>query len=303
MSKKTIIIILVVALLAGGVILGVLKYRSGNSDPVEEAPVITPVKVVPVIKGSIREILSGVGNVAAREEVRILPKVSGKIWEIIVEEGQKVAADQVLATIDRDIEGMKFEKAAVKSPIDGVVLKKYLDAGAQVAPGAPALFTVANLESVKVLMNIAEQHLGKLKEGMKTEIRVDAYPGELFPGEVTRIAPSVDIATRTAEVETIIANRDHRLKPGMFARVNIILERKEDAPVIPVKAVLSKDSRKYVMVVTDSVARRKDVKTGIYRKETVEIIEGLASGESVVVEGNYGLKDGASVEIREQTVY
>ncbi|MCK4948342.1 MAG: efflux RND transporter periplasmic adaptor subunit [Candidatus Aureabacteria bacterium] len=297
--KKFVILILIGFLVLLGSLRIIKGIRSNNDKSQQEAGIPT-VKVAQVIKGEVEDKISCVGNIAGREMVTLMSKISGKIDSFLVKEGDIVKKDDVMVLIDRDIEGMKYEKASIKSPIDGIVMKKFLDKGAQVEPSVSPLMRVpvimvANINAVKVLVNVSEKYLGRLKETAEAKVKVDAYPDEAFLGKITRIAPMVDLATRTAEVEIEISNEEHRLKPGMFARVNLILEKKESALIVPIKAVLSENNRKVVFIVNGSIAHKKEVKTGIYQKDSVEIIEGLNEGENVIIEGNYGLKDGANV--------
>ena len=299
--KKPVILILIVFL----VLLGsfrIIKGIKNNNDGRQTEVRISTVKVAQVIKGEVEDKISCVGNIAGKEEVILMSKIPGKIDSFLVKEGDKVKKDDVLVLIDRDIEGMKYEKASIKSPLNGVVLKKFLDEGSQVEPSVNPMMRVpvimvANIDTVKVLVNVSEKYLGRLKESAEAEVKVDAYPDEVFLGKITRIAPLVDLATRTAEAEIEISNEEHRLKPGMFARVNLILEKKENTLVVPIKAVLNENNCKYVFIINGSIAHKKKVKTGIYQKDSVEIIEGLNEGEDVIIEGNYGLKDGANVLI------
>ena len=299
--KKPVILILIVFLVLLGSFRIIRSIRSNNDKGQEEVRVPT-VKVTQVIKGEVEDKISCVGNIAGQEMVTLMSKIPGKIDSFLVKEGDKVKKDHILVLIDRDIEGMKYEKASIKSPINGIVIKKFLDEGSQVEPSVSPMMRVpvimvANIDTVKVLVNVSEKYLGKLKEKAKAKVKVDAYPDEVFLGEVVRIAPLVDLATRTSEVEIKIPNEEHRLKPGMFARVNLILEKKENTLVVPNKAVLNENNRKFVFVVNGSIAREREVKTGIYQKDSVEIVEGLKETDLVIVEGNYGLKDGTEVEI------
>lgn len=299
--KKPVILILIIFLVAlGG--LRVIKGIRSNNDKSQQETGVPTVKVAQVIKTEVEDKISCVGNIAGREMVTLMSKVPGKIDSFLVEEGDRVKKDDVLVLIDRDIEGMKYEKASIKSPIDGIVIKKFLDKGSQVEPSVSPMMRVpvimvANIDTVKVLVDVSEKYLGKLREKAEAGVKVDAYSDEVFLGKITRIAPLVDLATRTSEVEIRIPNKEHRLKPGMFARVNIILEKKENAFIVPIKAVLNENNRKFVFVVNGSIARQREVKTGIYQKDSVEIIEGLNVSEDVIIEGNYGLKDGANVLI------
>ena len=299
--KKSIIWTLIIFLVALGS-FRIIKAIKENNDEEQEKVRVPAVKVTRVTKGNVEDRISCVGNIAGQEMVTLMSKVPGKIDSFLVEEGDKVKKGDVLVLIDRDIEGMKYEKASIKSPIDGMVMKKFLDEGSQVEPSVSPMMRipvimVANIDTVKVLVNVSEKYLGKLKEKNEAEVKVDAYPAEVFQGEVTKIAPLIDLATRTSEVEIKISNEEHRLKPGMFARVSITLEKKEDTLIVPIKAVLSEDSQKFVFVVNGSIAHKREVKTGIYQKDSVEITKGLNAGETVIIEGNYGLKDGTNVVI------
>ncbi len=299
--KKSIIWILIIFLAAlGG--FRIIKAIKENNDDGQEKVRVSAVRVTQVTKGDVEDRISCVGNIAGQEMVTLMSKVPGKIDGFLVEEGDKVKKGDILVLIDRDVEGMKYEKAPIKSPIDGMVMKKFLDEGSQVEPSVSPMMRipvimVANIDTVKVLVNVSEKYLGKLKEKAEAEIKVDAYPAEVFQGEVTKIAPLIDLATRTSEVEIKIFNEEHRLKPGMFARVSITLEKKEDTLIVPIKAVLSENSQKFVFVVNGNVAHKKEVGTGIYQKDSVEIVEGLKETDLVIVEGNYGLKDSTEVEI------
>lgn len=309
MRKSAIWMLIIFLALLGS--FGIIKrVRSNNSRGRGEVR-ISSVRTVHVIKGEIKDRMSCVGNIVGQETVTLMSKIPGKIDSFLVGEGDRVKKDDVLVLIDRDIEGMKYEKASIKSPIDGMVIKKFLDEGSQVEPSVSPMMRVpvvmvADIDRVKVLVNVSEKYLGRLKENTEAEVKVDAYPDEVFFGKITRIAPLVDLATRTSEVEIKIPNKEYRLKPGMFTRVKLTLEKKENAIIVPIKAVLSENNCKYVFIVcpvrketsngvNGSIAHKKKVKTGIYQKDFVEIIEGLNAGEDVIIEGNYGLKDGANV--------
>ncbi len=300
--KRPIIWALIIFLVAlGG--FKIIKIIRGDNDKSQEEVMVPTVKVAQVIKGEVEDKISCVGNIAGQEMVTLMSKIPGKIDSFLVKEGDKVKRDDVLVLIDRDIEGMKYKKASIKSPFNGIVIKKFLDEGSQVEPSVSPMMRVpvimvANIDTIKVLVNVSEKYLGKLREKTEAKIKVDAYPDEIFLGEVTRIAPLVDLTTRTAEVEVRVPNKEHRLKPGMFARVSIILEKKEDALIVPIKAVLNENGCNFVFVDNDNVAHKKEVKTGIYQKDSVEIVEGLKEADWVIIEGNYGLKDGAKVEIK-----
>jgi len=126
---------------------------------------------------------------------------------------------------------------------------------------------------------------------------VDAYPGESFPGNVVKVAPAIDPISRKLKVELEIENREHKLKPGMFADVEIIYKEHRNVLTAPKIAILERDGKNILFTVEENRATMKEIRMGAYDEEKMEIIEGINEGESVIVEGNYGLVDGARVEV------
>ncbi len=261
------------------------------------------VSVAEVTRRPMSETLSYVGDVKAQEEIVVYSKASGKLIENTVSEGDTIKKDDVLALIDRDETGFKFEKASVTSPIDGIVGRVYLDRGMYVRPsnnmssGTPVAFIV-DMNTVKVKINVTERELPGIKVGQDAQIIVDTYPDKSFAGRVDKISPVVDLASRTALTEIKIPNQGNQLRSGMFARVKLILSRRENVLVVPIKTIIHKDGKKTVFVVEENIAGLREVKTGLKNGELVEITSGLNEGEIIVVDGGYGLKNGARVIIK-----
>jgi membrane fusion protein (multidrug efflux system) len=265
--------------------------------------VITPVEVELVNKGNLTLSLNLVGDVKGEEEVDIFPKASGKLSELEVKEGDRVKKDQVVALVDRDVDGMRFELLEVISPMDGIVGVVYLDQGAEVSPPSPGpgmgteLMRIVNMERVKVVVNVTEEDLGKIDLGQMASIRVDTYPDRLFSGKVTLISPMVNQLTRTASVEIMLSNPKHLLRPGMFADVEIALGKKEDIVLIPAHAVVEEVGEKKVFVVLGGKAVSRVVETGISQDGWIEIQNELAEGDSLIVTGQYLVKEGEPVKV------
>jgi multidrug efflux pump subunit AcrA (membrane-fusion protein) len=301
--KKFVIWIVILFLVAFGGFRIIKKNIEHKDTGYIEEVRIPVVKVLPVTIGEVNDTISCIGTIDAQEKVTLMSKVPGKINAFLVKEKDIVKKGDVLVLIDRDIEGMKYKNSSIKSPIDGMVMKKFLDEGSQVEPSVNPLMRVpvvmvANLDSVKVLVNVSEKYLGRLKENSEADVKIDAYPDRVFHGKVVRIAPLVDVATRTAEVEIKISNKEHKLTPGMFARVAIIVEKKANAITVPIKAVLENNNHKFVFVVNGSRSLKREVQTGIYQKDFVEITHGLKANDFVIIEGNYGLKDNIKLETK-----
>ncbi|HUW23513.1 MAG TPA: efflux RND transporter periplasmic adaptor subunit [bacterium] len=301
MKGKRVVLILVL-LVVGMVAYRIVKYNMAKrniKESVEEK--VTPIKTVQAGKGDIEEIISLNGDIRGLREVDVYTRVSGKLIKKIKEEGDSVKKGEIVALIDRDEPALGFTKAEVKSPIEGTVIRYYVDIGDSVIPQEPMpqepVVNIAYMDKVKIVVNVGEKDITKLRKGEKVRVSVDAYPEENFLGRVVKVAPAVDLRSRKLKVELEIENKDHRLKPGMFADVEIIYNEHSNVLVVPRISVLEKEGRTILFTVEDDRAKLREVKTGISDEEKIEIVEGLSEGESVVIEGNYGLIDGAKVEV------
>jgi len=260
---------------------------------------VIPVKVIKVELQSIKNTLDYVDDIKAQDEAIIYPKVNGKIIEKIKEEGDKVNKGDVVAYIDRDEVGFKFEKAPVESPLTGIIGRIYVDKGTSVTPQSP-IALVIDMDKVKIKLDITEEFLSRIALAQEAQVSLQAYPNEKFKGIVSKISPVLDLETRTAPIEIIIPNSDHRLKSGMFAKVQLILAEHKDVVVIAKEAIMGRDLEVYVYVIEANIAHQKKIKLGIHQGAFYEIIEGLKSGDLVVVMGQQKLYDGALVITEEK---
>lgn len=193
---------------------------------------------------------------------------------------------------------VSLSDATIRAPFSGVVLAKHVDEGAYVGPGTP-LFRLADITSIEIVGSVAEFHFPAIRVGeTKAAIEVDAYPGETFEGIVSRVRPEMDRLTRTAAVTIRVPNPDRRLKPGMFARLNLLLRHRPDVAIVPDAALIEKGDRIQVYAVVDGVVTLREVRAGLREGPWVEI-EGVEPGERVVVRGFSFLQDGQPVTAME----
>jgi multidrug efflux pump subunit AcrA (membrane-fusion protein) len=284
---------------------GWMAYQRSQIEEVEGKKEIPPVEIQVIETGPLTETLSLTGDVQGIEEIDVYPKASGKLVDIKVEEGERVASDQILAVVDRDIDGVHFQPAEVISPVRGIVGRVYLDKGARVSPPDPgpgmgtAILRIVNMDQVKVVVNVIERDFSKIKLNQRAKISVGAYPDETFTGKITLISPTINPVTRTASVEIIIPNRDHRLKPGMFAQVDIIIREKDDAILIPTYAVLEQSDVNKVFILANGKAASQVVRLGADQGELVEVVSGVDVGDSLVVAGHHKISSGEAVRVLE----
>ena len=266
----------------------------------EKTPEVIPVKVLRVQLKELSEALEYTGNIKAQDEALVYPKVSGKIMEKVKVDGSAVNKGETIAYIDRDEVGLKFEKAPVESPLSGIVGRVYVDIGQNVTVQTP-IALVVDMDKVKIDLDTPEKYLPRVSKGQEAQISVDAYPQEEFSGRVTKISPIVDLATRSAPIEIIVDNPQHRLQSGMFAKVRLILAEHKNVPVILKEAVMGKEPDLYVYMVKDNRAILQKVTLGIREGPYYQVREGVKEGDLVVIMGQQRLKDKAqvSVEIEE----
>jgi cobalt-zinc-cadmium efflux system membrane fusion protein len=175
---------------------------------------------------------------------------------------------------------------SLTTPIAGIVVERNATIGATVGTDAN-LFKIIDISRVWIDANVFEKDLQRVKLGQEVKVFVPAFPGTAFSGKVILVSSVVDPDTRTVKVRTEVPNPDGRLKPDMFANVEIITDLHSAAISIPQSAVLT-DGGKTVVFVTDGNGYQKRVVTaGVQSSDRVEIIEGLKEGDKVVVKGNY----------------
>lgn len=194
-----------------------------------------------------------------------------------------------------------LENTILRSPVAGVITARNYDKGDMYSMSSP-LYVVQQITPVKLLVGISEVDYTKVKKGDTVEISLDAFPGRVFKGQVSRLYPTIDPATHTFMVEIVVPNKDRTLRPGMFARVTVQFGVNHN-PVIPdiavVKQTGSGERFVYVLNADNTVTYRKVVLGRRFGNE-YEVIDGVSAGDKVVIRGQIRLKDGVKVQISEE---
>ncbi|MFZ1947551.1 MAG: efflux RND transporter periplasmic adaptor subunit, partial [bacterium] len=191
---------------------------------------------------------------------------------------------------------LDLEYTAIKSPLSGVVSERLIKSGNMIVPNQ-ATFRVTDLDPLLAVLHVPERHAGKLQAGQPASLAVDALPGAEFQGRVERISPVVDPSTGTVKVTVEVRDATRRLKPGMLARVSVTHDVHPMTTLAPRDAVIEEDNQSSVFVVRAGTAYRQTIQTGFVNTTHIEILNGLARGDTVVTTGKGGLRDSAKVEI------
>lgn len=187
-------------------------------------------------------------------------------------------------------------KTEIRAPFGGLLGLRQVSPGAYVQVGQD-LVRLEDISALKLDFRIPEVYLAKLRLQQEVSIGVDAFPGRQFAGRVYAFEPALDETTRTILVRAHIANPDGLLRPGMFARISLVLETRNNALLIPEQAIVPRGQESFVFRVADGKAVLAPVKTGQRRPGEVEIVSGLKPGDTVVTEGQIKLQDGAPVTV------
>ncbi|MFP4325867.1 MAG: efflux RND transporter periplasmic adaptor subunit [Desulfonatronovibrio sp.] len=186
----------------------------------------------------------------------------------------------------------------LRAPFSGYISRRLVDPGAFVSKGE-LLATMYQTDPLEISFMVSEKYSPGVKTGQKAVVKVSAYPGEEFEGEVSFVSPSIEESTRSFEVRAFIDNPDNRLKPGFFAEVQLVLGYREEAVVVPERSLVA--TRKgYLVFVLDEEngnVQSRTVQTGARRPGVVEISEGLSPGEIVIVSGHMNLDDQMEVDV------
>ena len=175
----------------------------------------------------------------------------------------------------------------LRAPIEGIISERQVNAGSEVRPDAAnPLFVITNPKHLWVSVDLPEQQIGKVKVGQPVSVEVDAYPGETFPGKIMVVGETLDPVTRRVQVRCEVDNRQHKLKPEMFARVIPTADAKSSLPRVPNSALFTQGLYSFLFVEqSPGVLLRRRVTLAMQGADFTYIKEGLRAGERVVTSG------------------
>ena len=331
MQRRAVKIVLILVLICSVIFFGCSKKKdAGAGTEVKKIPVAAE----SVKKGKLEKTILLGGLLQPCEEVFLAAKLpSYRILSVPVRVGDPVSAGTPLAVLDSreldlqleqarlnyernkqlyeagavskyQLEQLKIaldnlelqkENTVITSPIKGLVSSVAAVEG-QLA-GATPLVSVANIDKLKLLVQVGEANIAKLEQGARMAVRVPAVPGKEYAGVITSIAPRIDAVTKAYPVTLEVVNENGAIKGGMYGEVELVIDSKEDTIVIPQYALLDYEQKKIVYVVENETAKMREVQVGLTLGDKAEIIKGLAEGDLLIVEGQYGVKDGSAVSV------
>jgi RND family efflux transporter MFP subunit len=228
------------------------------------------VQGVQALKGAESEAQAGMQQLAESSLLRL------KNWDISDEQIKALAKS-----------GAASRTLTFRSPVSGIVTEKKAVQGMRFMPGE-MLYQVADLSSVWVVADVFEQDIGQVSAGAKAKVRINAYPDKLYEGAVAYVYPTLKAETRTVQVRVELKNPGLRLKPGMFAEVELAAAARKNAVTVPLSAVIDSGTRRIVLIQAgEGRFEPREVKLGERSDDYVEVLEGVKDGEPVVVTANF----------------
>ncbi len=247
-------------------------------------------KIEPVTRGAIETTLKAAGTVSTNvnKTAKIVTTLEGRLVKMNFDLNDRVKTGDVLALIETpELLGRPLE---LKAPIDGAIIDRKVTVGELVSKDKE-IYTISDPTDLWVIAEIKERDIGAVKVGQDATFSVLAFPGEIFRGQVVRIGNQVQPESRTLEVRLQVGNADGRLKPGMFADVEITTSLLQNVIVIPEAAFQSIKDAPIVFVALDGDKfEKRVVKLGLQRPDRAQILEGVKEGERVVTDGSFILK-------------
>ncbi|MFQ6037116.1 MAG: efflux RND transporter periplasmic adaptor subunit [Candidatus Aminicenantales bacterium] len=196
-----------------------------------------------------------------------------------------------------------LDVSLMKAPFNGIVASKNAEEGDVINPmmggfsPTSGVLTLMDFSRVKIEIDVSQEDIAQIKKGQEAFLRVRALPEKVFPGRVTLVNLTADPLTKKFRVQIMAENPDLLLKPNTFGEVILEVSTREDALVIPQRAIIE---NRYVFVAQENnTVVRKEVRLGLQNTEMAEVVDGIEEGDLVVVEGNFGLEDGASIKVEE----
>lgn len=215
--------------------------------------------------------------------------------------GSERALDEARATRDSNAAAVALAKATLdktmlKAPFDGSLGLRQVSVGDYVTPGQD-IVNVEDISTLKVDFRVPEVFLTEIKVGQDLDITVDALKDKVIRGEVYAIDPRIDAAGRSLVVRAKVDNAEDVLRPGLFARVNLVVDSNQGALQIPEQALMPQGEKQFVYRVVDGKAEMTEIKTGLRRQGMVEVTDGLAEGDMVITAGQMKIGPGAPVTV------
>ena len=305
-KKKSIvplIIVGIILLLIAAALAYTIIYKKKNSGAPEgfgrggsagAGETVVSVRTIEAKKNTLHDYVNTNGEIETQSSIDVFPDIGGKIVTVYVSLGSTVKQGDAIAEVDPSVPGTEYRHSIVTAPISGTITKSPLKTGTTVNT-ASTITVIGDVSNLQITANVPERYVSTLKNGLKADILLEAYPDTVFTATVTRVSPVVDSSSRTKEIILNFDRKDVRVNAGMFAKVKLWTVDYSGAVTVPSEAIVEKNEKNNVYVITDDKAELREVQLGHTVDNVVQLVSGVNEGERVVVEGMRVLSNGAMI--------
>jgi membrane fusion protein (multidrug efflux system) len=212
------------------------------------------------------------------------------------EEAEKARTEAAVLHAQLDVVDVKIDRTVIRAPFAGVIAERDTSVGAVVKTGQ-TLYKLVQDDPLKFRTPVPERFAGFLKLGQPIRVSVDAYPGRVFEGKITRINPTSEALNRSITIEALVPNEERLLRPGFFAKGDLVYDPSGDVVVVPEKALTTFAGVTKVFVIANGKAEERVVRTGVAVDDRREIADGVQRDEQVAISNLDRLEQGAAVTI------
>lgn len=214
---------------------------------------------------------------------------------VSAEASDQIKYDLESARATYELAKLELSYTNIIAPISGVVAQRMVKPGNLIGLNAP-VFRIVNNSHLEGVLNAPEREMSRLKPGLPLRMVVDAVPGRIFEGKVDRVSPVMDSGSGTFRVVCAFDNAPE-LRPGMFGRIEVVYDQRQDALTVPRIALLEDEGEPALYIVRGKNAKRTTVKVGYSNGELAEILSGVKEGDMVVTAGKVAIRDGTEVQV------
>jgi len=275
------------------VMAGCSGKKKADSLKIEEK--VVPVKITFPKVGNVEKSLTFTGTLEGIDDAYIFADLPGRFIKYLKPEGSEVKKDEAIALLERQVPGLEFKPVPVKSTLDGILSHMDLSPGELVAPQVP-IARVAKIDRLKINFTVPERYAENVKPNQVVRIVNPEDVRDTLSGTVSWVASFLDPVSHTRDARVIVQNISHKLRPGMFVRMSLVIDRAESVLTVPYSSVIFNDTS-YVFVASGGIARQKPILVGTTDWKVYEIKAGLKETDSVLIIGQGIVEDGQKIEI------
>ncbi|GMO66303.1 MAG: efflux RND transporter periplasmic adaptor subunit [Treponemataceae bacterium] len=309
-TKKFMVVVTTIGIAAALVFVPVLLAQDGKAaseTEADKAPVYS-VKTAEAEERTLEAYLEINGDVVSGTRLEVLSETAGKLVMVKAALGSRVRKGELIAQIDPSSIGNRYMLNSVYAPISGIVCASPLAAGTTVQTGS-AIVVIAETDDLRIEALVPEREVSQLRVGLTAAVTLPAFAGEVFSAHVTQVSPILDAASRTKKIVLRFDDAGvNGIDAGMFAHIKLGTRIYPDVVTVPSVAIVEKIAEKsatidgggqYVYLLSaNNTVRLSHVTVGASVDNITEIKSGLVPGETVIVQGQQFLFDGAAVVVR-----